>query len=167
MNSLRIGAHALAFIAACACTVANASESCFSAAARVNRTVGTPTQGDMQAFLLTFSDPRCRGNTEYSETGNEIIFDAIEKHPAQFFGALFGLGEREMAAVRANIDSPLHDCINVTRRVEAVRQSRDLPEALKQRALQVLEGARREEAAMIRAWEIRNNRKWSWDDCAR
>ena len=167
MNSLHIGASALVVITACACAAANASEPCFSAAARIDKAVGTPTQVNMQAFLRTFSDPRCRGNTEYSETGNELIFDAIEKHPAQFFGTLFALGEREMAAVQANIDNPLHDCINVARRVEAVRQSRDMPDALKQRALQFLEAARRKEAAMIRAWEIRNNRKWSWDDCAR
>jgi hypothetical protein len=95
-----------------------AAEACAGGAARVGANANL---AHMQAFLRTFSDRRCLADTEYAEAGNERLFDAIERQPALFFSALFALSAAETAAVRAQIDEPVSDCVNLGRGVAAVR----------------------------------------------
>ena len=164
--------HAALAVALLACAPVLAlaqavADPCFAAAARVRPNVTAPTAADMRSFLRSFSDARCTANTEYAEAGNEWLFDALEARPALFFGALFALSAPEQAAVRAQVEAPVHDCINVSRRVEAVRTSAAMPEDLRRRGLEFLERAYRGEQDTIRAWEAQNRRAWDWKDCAR
>jgi hypothetical protein len=73
--------------------IAEPSDPCLEVVARVDERMSTLKQSDMRAFLQAFSDPQSENNVEFSEWGNEVIFNASEQRPYLFFSSIFKLND--------------------------------------------------------------------------
>jgi len=119
---------------------------------------------DAILFLRSFSVKVCKECAECSEYGNEVLFDFMEKRPRLFFSALFSLNKAEQLTVKAQLEHPVHDGINIIRRYDAVKNDSTLDPVLKEKALAFLKIAVENEKGMIQQWEKINGQKWEYPE---
>jgi hypothetical protein len=139
---------------------AGQADECMDIQGRISKQIDAATAGDLRQLFVAFASEACTNNAEFSECANELLFDIIEKRPLFFFQTLFAMPSDAVERIRAEIDNPIHDCINVARRYQAV-SSAEMPKELKAKALSFLHDSYLSEKQAIKEWETKNEQKWS------
>jgi hypothetical protein len=152
----------MAFICSWTYAEAEPSDPCLGVVVRVDKHMSSLKEGDMRAFLQAFSDHRCENNVEFSEWGNELIFNAIEQRPYLFFSTLFKLNQKEIVIIKKEFENPINDLIDLSRSKKAVLDAPDISPDIRKRALDFIELGCNRQHNSIKEWEIKNGKKWIW-----
>lgn len=134
---------------------------CVPLTAYIVKHKNTLDSSELREFLLSFSNKHCDNNVEFQEWGNEVLFSLIDLNPGFFFNTLFNLNDEQIRAVKREINSPIHDGINVVKIYQNVKDTY-IPEDLKKKALELLHPSYEYEKKMIEEWERINNQKWEY-----
>ena len=73
-------------------------------------------------FFKTFDDS-CKNKVEYSEWSNELLFQLLEKYPEKFLEVLSFKERYDLNNIFQNLESPIHDGINLERIYSRVKNT--------------------------------------------
>lgn len=80
------------------------------------------SENDFHMFFGSFS-PKCSNNVEFSEWSNELLFEALLKHPVLFINILPQQDKSFINKALEVLESPIHDGIDVSSTYAAVKKS--------------------------------------------
>ena len=110
-------------------------------------------------FFNQFSIKENENNIEFSEWGNEVLFEVLEDKPELFFFTLFSMDSVAIKSIESEVNSPVHDGIDLVKIYDNVEKC-SLTDDIKTRALKFVKPSYEAYKKMIEDWEKKNNQKW-------
>ncbi|HBX86008.1 MAG: hypothetical protein A2W97_00950 [Bacteroidetes bacterium GWE2_40_63] len=89
---------------------------------RIEQSISNLSQNDILEFINNINSD-CKNNVEFIEYYNEVLFEVLEKYPAEFCNCMKSVDRNQQELICEELKEPVNDGINLENVKKAVENS--------------------------------------------